>query len=581
MFCQLVMAICLPLLSSCNLGVLDGGVFEYRAVHLPENLRGECEDLKLDNVDNDWGLWGHNLGAVLTGKVPDRVYALHDGFRDKDQFCFSSEDLYHFIEQYVIDNYGERGGTRFAILPSDNSIVCQCSTCQRLGNTPKDATPAVCYMVGRLCERFPKHYFFTSYYSTTRNLPEKPLPANGGVLVSAMDYPLGAIDNKIEAGFIELLRLWSAKSEHVYVWDYINNFDDYFTPFPQISIMQHRLSKYADAGVAGVFLNGSGPEYCTMSGMKCYILAQLLRDPRQEWTKLLDDYCAKYYPTTGDIIASFIRKQEAWTEQRRKVLPIYGGITSALNTYLPEDDFVDFHNKLLLLLPQTLNDEHKRVANLCNAMAFTRLELMRQNAQTADARHMLQKLSECPKQGLKVYSESCWTVESYIDDYTFMLSHSDRIKTANLMLGCPIQALSPLDEEYTDLSILTDGLIGLPSNYHCGHMISSEGKMLRLAFTPPPGMRMVRVCLSRNVLFRLDFPSRVNLIVGGRSVAHAVPQPLNSALSLAFVDLPIPAGTKGQVELQLVRDDESVRGFAVDEIEGFTQITRVPRQGMY
>ncbi len=568
---QLLFVTFLPLITACGLsgGTTGNGTFEYCDIHLPENLNGEAEHLSLDNVENDWGIWGHNLSVAITGKVSKHIYASTGKARTDKQFCFTSEELYRSIEQYVIDNYGEDGGTRFAILPNDNGIVCQCATCVRMGNTAKDASPSVCYMIERLCDRFPDHYFFTSYYSTTRSIPEKPLPQNGGVLVSAIDYYLGFTYSEREKNFVEILQKWSEKSSHVYVWDYINNFDDYFTPCPLFTIMQNRLSLYADAGAKGIFLNGSSYDYSTFSDIKTNLYAALCRNPKENWMNLLNDYCTEHYPVTGKLIANFILKQEIKIFTQQQIIPIYGGIADVLNSYLPENEFITFHDGLIELLPQTTGAEHKKVKLLCNALAYTRLEIMRHHGDTSQARPMLKRLADCIADNIKIYSEACWTLQSYINDYEFMLRHAEKTDNENLLRGQLVKALTPLDEEYTNLMPLTDGLLALPSNYHCGHVISSYGNGITLSVPCPPGMRTLRVCLTRNSLFRLDFPSAVTLTVNGREVARAVPHPLANAEGHAFVEFTLPASLPASCEVRLLRENDSVRGFGIEEIEGF------------
>ena len=568
---RLLFVTIIPLISACwSLGSANGNdTFEYCDIHLPENLKGEAEHLHLNNVETDWGLWGHNLSAAITEKVSKRIYASTGGVRNDEQFCFTSEELYRSIEQYVINNYGEDGGVRFAILPNDNKIVCQCAACVRMGNTAKDATPAVCYMIERLCDRFPDHYFFTSYYSTTRSIPAKALPRNGGVLVSAIDFYLGFTYSEREKNFIETLRKWGEKSGHVYVWDYINNFDDYLTPCPLFTIMQNRLGLYADTGVKGLFLNGSSYDYSTFSDIKTNLYAALRHNPQENWMNLLNDYCAEHYPVTGKLIANFIIKQEIRMFTRQQIIPIYGGIGDILNTYLPEEAFITFHNELIDLLPQTTEDEYEKVRKLCNALAYTRLEIMRHHGDISQARPMLKRLAKCLTDDIKIYSESCWTLQSYINDYNYILEHAEKTGSKNLLRGQEIKALTTLDEDYKDLSPLTDGLLALPSNYHCGHVISSEGKGLTLSVPCPPGMRTLRVCLTRNALFRLDFPSAVTLTVNGREVSRAVPHPVPDAAGHSFVEFTMPASLPATCQVRLLRESESVRGFGIEEIEGF------------
>ena len=57
---------------------------------------------------------------------------------------------------------------------------------------------------------------------------------------------------------------------NIYIWDYINNFDDYLTPFPILKIAQQRLQFFKQHGASGIFFNGSGYSYSSFDEMIFY-----------------------------------------------------------------------------------------------------------------------------------------------------------------------------------------------------------------------------------------------------------------------------------------------------------------------
>ena len=61
-------------------------VFEYKEIYLPNAKKQQ----NLNNIDTDWGIWGHNLSQVLPKKPSQELYAQLPKGRDKSQFCFSS-----------------------------------------------------------------------------------------------------------------------------------------------------------------------------------------------------------------------------------------------------------------------------------------------------------------------------------------------------------------------------------------------------------------------------------------------------------------------------------------------------------
>ncbi len=559
----------IPLLCCCaqkNSSTKDNGVFEYKEIYLSDALGSQGKDLGLNSVDEDWGLWGHNLRRVLPMNPSSLVYAFVDGERTKDQFCFSSSQLYEYIVHYIIDTYGEDDTQRFAILANDNELVCQCRQCRDAGNTADNSSPAVLAMIEKLAKRFPKHIFFTSHYSTAKTLPDHRMPENAGVLVSAIHYHLCPVKTERDTQFENILSQWAQKVNHVYVWDYINNFDDYFTPFPIINIMQHRLQMYARNKVKGVFLNGSGTDYSTWQYIHTKVLAELLKNPDLNYAELIKSHCAERYPKAGKLVSDFLLMQEDWTAKQGKVLPLYGGVSQAVKTYLPAKEFIDFHNAFAALVPETSGNERKVMDRLCRAMSFTRLELMRLSGNIDGYQTYYDHLAALESKNTEVYSEACWTVDSYLKDYGEMADHATETKGSNLLLGKKLTALSELDEDYTDISILTDGLLGLPSNYHCGQMISSAPELL-LGVPQVPGMKKIRVWMTRNTPCHIIFPEKIILTNGGMKIAEATPEatPLNS--DRAMVELSVPSSAKGELVLKIVRNKEE-RTMAIDEIEG-------------
>lgn len=551
----------------CNCGTAQDSPFEYKEIYLPEKDSEEAKDLGLNNLDADWGIWGHNLHTVLPQNSAPSIYALVKGNRTDEQYCFSSDKLYEYIVTYIEDNYGERKQQRFAILPNDNAMVCTCELCLSHGNTTNNATPAVSYMLERLAKRFDGHLFFTSYYMSTREVPDHEMPKNTGVLVSTMSYPLQATGTDAEYNFQNLLKRWSEKMEHVYVWDYINDFDDYMTPFPIMGIMQRRLQMYKDAGVKGVFLNGSGTDYSTFSQLHHNIIGKLLLNPDNDWKALLTEYCSKNYPTAGELISNFVLEQEQWAAEKNKALPLYCGVREALTTYLPEQSFTKFHDSLGAAISQAEDKERKDLETMWQAMALTRLELNRINHSTDNSSRFLEGLKQLPAKEIRAYSESFWYIDNYVKEYQEMLSHKAASKR-NLLLGKQLQPMTALDEEYSDISILTDGLLGLPSNYHCGLMLSSADPHLKIAIPRIGGMKQLNVYLVNNPKYHIILPERVTLSTGNRELGTVVPATSDADPQRAVATFNIPSNVSGTLILT-IRRDKADRTMAIDEIEGY------------
>lgn len=366
--------------------------FEYADIYMPANQNPDNTYLLgLNNLEMDWGIWGHNLSKVLGGNgdslfgyqnMDSELFARSGGLVHQDQFCFSSDKLLELTEQFIMDQYGDgsRDHVRITIGPNDNMHVCDCARCRAAGNTPGNSTPAVLAFIKKLAVRFPGHYFFIPGYSTTMSPPREKLPSNVGVFLSAINYPRVWKDEPAHSRirFVEMVRAWKAVTDKVYIWDYICNFDDYLSPYPILRVMQKRFKLYISLGVQGIFLNGSGYFYSCLQEMYTQILADMLVDPDVDIDRLVRDYFKANMPNVGDFYASVILSMEDHAMSMGRVLPLYGGMEDAVNSYLFEKEFREYYP--VFLRARSMKMEHRErvmYEKIRQFVSFSYLEMCR------------------------------------------------------------------------------------------------------------------------------------------------------------------------------------------------------------
>lgn len=561
--------------------------FEYRDVYTPTTQDSDYTAiLGLDDINQTWGIWGHNLPKVVGKNVSSDVYATIDGEKNDEQYCFSSDELYRGIEEYIADNFGTESGRtiRFLIAPNDNELVCTCPLCLAAGNTAENATPAVSRMISRLAGRFPGYVFFTSAYQTTLQPPKERLPKNVGVVVSAMNFPFrfdteGGASSK---RFATLLKDWKAKTDRVYVWDYINNFDDYLTPFPVLKIAQRRLQFYQRYGVTGVFFNGSGYDYSSFEDINTVGLAALLISPNADVESLIYRYLKQNYPMAVSALYPFYMGLENRAVSCKKALNLYGGVKDAVNTYLDAAEFVKFYSQLEQLVTLAKEDERKNLNRLLVALTFTRLEIARIQGfqeygcfQRQDTKLIvkpeilkwLERLEGNKAIGnMQSYNEVGIKLTDYIRAW-----RNDILKpepAENLWLGQRLRALSKLDEDYTDLSVLTDGVHGLTEDYHCGWLINSLDDLQLVLPT-----EHIRKTCKFNMTFlhmprhKIAVPQRVELYKNGKLYKTFPVNTLNDNKRLAVAFGKVDFTDVKEVLVKVVRPENRKIHVAIDEIQ--------------
>lgn len=392
--------------------------------------------------------------------------------------------MYRQIENYIVDNFGEKGNSRFVISPDDTPYACTCATCTALGNTEKNATPAVTELILRLSQRFPKHTFFTTSYLTTQQVTDKQLLPNVGVIVSAIDYPLRRTDGKDEQDkkFAEQLDNWKKVTNNIYIWDYINNFDDYLTPFPILKIAQQRLQLFKQHGASGIFFNGSGYSYSSFDEMRTFVLSALLINPELPVDELIKSYFNQEYPVSKKWLYDYYTELEN-NAQSGKRLGLYAGIRESEKGFLYPEKFIKFYDEMGDFVSEAKGKERKKLHELQTALSFTRMELARDHGFDAygyakrngkdiqplpQAREWIAQLKEHKAfAGMEYYNESAYEIDYYIKEWEQYILASDIKKS--LFLGMNPSTTPKLNKN--DSKKLTDGTHGLPGDYHCGWVI--------------------------------------------------------------------------------------------------------------
>lgn len=548
--------------------------FDYQSIYSPTGLDTDFSGIAgLDNFDNSWGIWGHNLRKVL-GTNAEKVYATINGKKNDAQLCFSSEEMYRQIESYIIDHYGEKERSRFVIAPDDTPLACTCPTCIASGNTDTHATPAVMELITRLSERFSNHLFFTISYLSTQRPTDKQLPSNAGVIVSTIDFPLRRIKNDAkEKNFIQQLEQWKKATKNIYIWDYINNFDDYLTPFPVLKIAQQRLRLFQKHGASGIFFNGSGYNYSSFDEMRTFVLSSLLINPALSVDELIKSYLNQEYPSAKKWLYDYYISLENHTESG-KALSLYAGIRESEKAFLHPEEFIRFYDETGNFIKKSKGAERKKLHELQTALSFTRLELGRNHSSgtygyaqrkgksihpTAKSHEWLTQLKEhkaFPK--MEFYNESGDKIDRYIKEWEQHIVASDL--SSNLFTGIT-PSVSPKREGIdTDDSILTDGTHGLPGNYHFGWVIIPENECtislpvkdvqtsgtLYLSFLDLPEHRIFvpqKIELSKDGVFYKDTDIRPeDSDEKGKMIKVNVPVDLNGTDQLQIKVL----GTKGE-----------------------------------
>lgn len=577
-----------PAIVSFDLSKKVNFAFNYRDPHLKANLEKDYDVIvNTNNVEKDWGIWGHQLFNLVNKKPKDAYYSVVNGKLNKNQICFSNTATQSFLENYIIDNFGEDAKYKqnFVISPADNALVCTCDSCSKLGNTKGNASPAVIALVNKMATRFPNHQFFTIDYITVQTPPKTSMPENTGVIISSIDIPRKVKldrNNRQIREFEAKVKNWKRVCPTIYVWDYISNFDDYLTPYPSLSVSKATFDFYKSLQISGIFANGAGYEYSTFHALHTYVLAALMQDPTLDINQLVSRYCKFYYGKSGELVADYVIGLERVMQAKNIRLNLYSGIDKITGAYLDKGNFFKFYDTVDKIKNTDEAEFAFRMNQLHTGLTYSAMQIQLANkfdkpyglaTQKAnvieindDFREKYQTFLERFKTyDILVTRERGGSVSAYLKDVRTELI-DEKLRT-NLLNNNTLKVTSQLDEDYKDTSILTDGIPGLATNYHTGWMfVSAPNLTAEINIPNEDGRLEFQLNFLIDERLRLRAPEKVEFIVNDKIVKTIQPttEVSESATRLSLKTTLI-FNLDAEIKIK-VYPDKTYKKFAIDEI---------------
>ena len=561
--------------------------FSYRGPHYSPNLEEDMAPVYgNDMVETAWGLWGHQLSKIAAKLPSKNVYALVNNKRNSNQLCFSSQELYDGVRNFIIDEYGkgEKNSHRFMLMPNDNTLVCTCPLCLQAGNTNKNATPAVAEFMRKLADEFPRHQFFMTAYLTTHTAPEYELSENSGVFFSTIELKKGValnMDQKETKKFIQDLRQWRIATPNLYIWDYGANFDDYLTPSPLLYGLQKQLIFFKENQIRGIFLNGSGYDYMPFDDIKTYVSGALMMNTDADIDALTRNFFKKKYPVSGTLLANYYLGLEAEYDSKNKPYNLYGGMRENLKTYFNPETFTEFYTQLQFIIPKTSGEERVKLEKLFTALTYPRMQIAytQGHRQWGYATLNGKKLIPKPEvrtwlaalknyenyENLNSYKETEGNLAEYIGEWKELLAGDSY---ENQLLEGAVSVLSEKDEGFEKTQLLNDGTPGFTEDYHQGWYLNSS-KNFRVAFSTETLKQggKIRIRFLRNERHRILPPKKITVIADGNTVRTLTKNDFTVSENTAMVEMAFPLLQFKNIELHFDQDPDTKSIIACDEIQ--------------
>ena len=277
-------------------------------------------------VELYWGV--HTFyGFVPPGKYFDEhpeYFSLINGERTHTyaQLCLTNPDVLAITVEglrEVMRNSPEY--LIYSVSHLDWAGHCECDACQALVDREGSQAGPLLWFVNQVAEQveeeFPDKFIGTLAYGETQKPPKTICPRQNVVIrlcstgcrchsFEGCSNPYTDGENMLEESFLSRLENWSAIAPHLYIWDYIVNFANYMTPFPNFHVLQPNIRAFRDNHAIGVMEQAAGQGPGTeFQELRAYVLAKLLWNPECDVDEIIDDFMAGFYGRSGQYVRAY------------------------------------------------------------------------------------------------------------------------------------------------------------------------------------------------------------------------------------------------------------------------------------
>lgn len=319
--------------------------FDFRRTLFPgQHNTGYRDWYKLEDLD-EWGMFVHTFNKLCSPEVyfeeHPEYFSLISGRRLKDaQLCLSNPE----VIQLLIDNLGKEIAKKpekkyWSVSQNDAINYCECDNCQALYEKYGNISGAYIMMSNEIAKAYPDKQISTLAYQYTRSAPVniEPLP-NVNIMFCSIECnrsePL--VEDKRSADFVQDMKDWSQLTNNIFVWDYVVQFKNYLTPFPNFHVLQPNIQFFKQSNVNMMFQQGSSGTWSDLAEVKQYVIAKLLWNPDADVDALVKNFIEVYYGPAAPFIQQYfdLYHKELQANAKEEFLDIYGFPLNYADTYL-------------------------------------------------------------------------------------------------------------------------------------------------------------------------------------------------------------------------------------------------------
>ena len=469
--------------------------FKQRYLYFPGSLDQDfCDWHKINSRmerQAEWGMWVHTFKKLVPAKEYFRDHPEYfsdiNGIRiPNGQLCLTNQEVFDTLVSALHEKTAKRPNSQYwSVSQNDNFMACQCENCLSMNEMYGGPSGIIIDFVNHVAADFPDKTISTLAYQYSRKAPEGIRPAaNVNIMLCTIECNRSKPISKDPSGisFRKDIHDWGKLTDNILLWDYVVQFRNYISPFPNLRVLQPNIQFFRDNNVSMMFQQGSGTSYSEFAELRTYLIAKLLWDPDADADALLDDFIYNFYGDAAPYIRQYIDIMHDALETSSDGLSIYGypydGIDSYLTPVLIREYSYIFDMAQQAVAEQAVFAERVKTARL--PLEFAILDISLRNVDEDLSYYYLDDgkwrirfemtdrlyafADAARSAGIERLQEGGTTP----DEYTLQVMKYINISMLNpLALDKPASILTTYSEKYDvgGATALTDGLRGT-SDYH-------------------------------------------------------------------------------------------------------------------
>ena len=327
--------------------------FDFRRTLFPGQHNREYRNwYKLEQLD-DWGMFVHTFHRLLPpekyfNEHPE-YYSLVGGRRLQDaQLCLSNPEVIKLlIENLGMEMEKQPEKKVWSVSQNDAYNYCECENCKKLYKKYGSYSGAYIYMANEIAKAYPEKVISTLAYQFTREAPKNIVPEpNVNIMFCSIECnrSMPLTEDKRSASFVRDMKAWSELTNNIFLWDYVVQFKNYLTPFPNFHTLQPNLQFFKNSNVNMMFEQGSNGNWSDLSDLKQYLVANLMWDVNANGDSLIDTFLNRYYGDATPFIRKYFTKTHANLSKHaeKEFLNIYGFPTDYADSYLTPELLIEY-----------------------------------------------------------------------------------------------------------------------------------------------------------------------------------------------------------------------------------------------